>query len=179
MTARTLDEPLRLLSAWLRYGSRWVSARVLAPGDDLRLVREQLRWRDAQQIFRLGRELRGLGFRPAGEFSIQQLPDVRLAGFVHPEGPAAAVYELGGGSVLVEIFAERFDGRLFAVHNGIASDFRGSGVAPSRHLPGADVAELWSLVGRDSEARSSRITRGSFPLLVEASWAREEAEEPP
>ena len=177
MTIRTFDEPLRLLSSWLRHLGHWVSARGMSPSDGLRLVREQLRWRDPGQAFRLGRELRGLGFRPAGEFSIHQLPDVRLAGFVHPIGPAAAVYELGGGGIVVEIFAECPDGRRISVHNGAAANFRACGHGPSQHLPGAGVPELWSRVERGGEARFSRVTRGAFPLLVEASWTHGDPEE--
>lgn len=63
-------------------------------------------------------KLRALGFQPAGNYDVLELPHLHLVGLVHPEDYLyAAVYMLSPGKIWTDLCSEQIDGEALTVSN--------------------------------------------------------------
>lgn len=97
---------------------------VAALPDTIRLAGQHpAPWRHADQVHQAGEELRALGFEPAGEFSVPEMPGVLVAGYAHAHYSLyAAVCEHPAGIVWTDLGGEYADGTSLSVTNAPLGD---------------------------------------------------------
>jgi hypothetical protein len=135
-------------------------------------------WRHVDQVRSAIAELRKLGFAPAGEFSVPEMPGVLVAGFANVEHSLyAAVCEHPTGIVWTDLGGEYTDGTSLTATNAPAGDELDSIEGTVRIRAKGAPAE--TLLRRAREAGMPMPLRpvdpAMFKLTFERAYARDTA----
>jgi hypothetical protein len=97
---------------------------VVALPDTIRLAGQHpAPWRHADQVRAAADELRAIGFEPAGEYTVPEMPGVLVAGFANTrESLYAAVCEHPAGIVWTDLSGEYADGTSVSASNAPLGD---------------------------------------------------------
>ena len=157
----------------------------------IELVRQQqLGWLDRAKVGQNVSQLRTLGFKPIGNFTIRELPNTHLVALGHPEeGFGAAVYEFqDSGKIFCEMVAIYHQNSSLAVGNAAPSGMEQPPFAPKIYIKNAPPKKLYkALCEAVSPEPLVAVTPKSFKQIFENSWKHEQAwridhpdgEEPP
>lgn len=137
-----------------------------------------LAWQDRDTVAERVAAFKGLGFRPLGNYRIEELPDVQLVGLGHPEeGFGAVIYENSeNGLIWNDLVARYNNGDLLTVSDAPAGDeLTSPPFAEKIYEPGAPPTKLYALLC-ESLGAASRIPfhPDNFKRLFEEAWEREQ-----
>ena len=134
---------------------------------------KKLNWTDPIELDSITAELMKLGYERAGEFSIDELPDLHVRGFANPSDRSlAAIYEAPNAGLIVDLVQHFQNDETLTVTNapmGMELDRNPKHV--KRYEPGAAVSDLRSLL---LELRAGKTTAPTdaqqFASYFEKSW---------
>jgi hypothetical protein len=144
----------------------------------IRLVRERnLGWQDKSQVARAVSQLKELGFRPLGNYRIEEIPELQLVGFGHPEkNYGAMVYEHRQRGVWCELVAHYPGDSSLVVSASPAAEDLSPPWQETVVLKKASIAKLYDALQENLKAEELVGTQpGNFIQLFETAYAREMA----
>jgi len=130
-------------------------------------------WTDAAGRDRCAAEIGALGFRAAGDFTVPELPGVRLALFANaPESLYAVVYEHPKAGRWCDFVCRFTDGSSCTWTSARPNGLGQRPGHPVHHAPGAGIAALWKAVTRERPARPLQpVSVVGAAADLENAWA--------
>ncbi|MGD9494959.1 MAG: hypothetical protein AB7Y46_01490 [Armatimonadota bacterium] len=137
---------------------------------------DQLSWGDEAAVRRYADPLPGFGFVNAGRYLVEEVADLKLLAFVHPQNDiCAVVYEHPAAGVILDMFTRYADGTTVTYTTTLqGGELRERPGHPKVRLPEADSEQLYRRMLADrSQGERVPVAPEEFAEAFEQAYAEE------